>query len=130
MTLYPVPKPAPRVKKPRARVKPVNAKRHGHRFPKRRDPDFLAWIHGFPCAICVAMGYQQISPTEAEHFVERSRGGYDKGDVFPTCAEHRELRHVQWGPRKFARVMLNQFGLDLRKLCRWFAELYDAKRCI
>lgn len=125
MPPWPKPELRPKVRKP---MKRYNAKRQGSRFPKRRDRAFIAWIHEFPCAICVAMGHQQITPTEAEHLVERARGGYDKGDVFPTCGEHRELRHVQWGPKTFERRMLDHFGLDLKALCARLAQQYDLGR--
>lgn len=81
-----------------------------------------------PCAICAAMGHRQEHPTEVEHFVERSHGGYDRGDTFPTCGAHRILRHEQWGAKKFERRMREYFKLNLRVLCKKLVTLYEAER--
>lgn len=120
--VHAAPKPDKSPKKPRKRVKARNAERGGTRYPERRDEAFLATIREMPCACCRAMGITQVTRTEVEHFVEKGRGGWDRGDTFPTCADHRELRHVIWGPRKFREHMLNHFGLDLRKLCTQLGE--------
>jgi hypothetical protein len=80
-----------------------------------------------PCAICAALGCRQEHPTEAEHFVNKSQGGYDRGDTFPTCGAHRILRHEQWGTKAFERRMRDHFGLDLKALCKRLAAQYEAE---
>lgn len=96
-------------------------------FAGRKDVAFLAWIHTLPCAVHIAMGWVQRTPTEAEHFVLRSHGGYDRGDVYPGCGECREMRHVTMGPKAFTR-MLKAKGFDERALCNKLAALYEAER--
>lgn len=84
-----VPKPPRRTKKPR---RPIRS-RGRRRFPGREDLTFLAELRRWGCAVCTAAFQRQIGPTEVEHWIPKSRGGYDCGDTFPTCARHREERH-------------------------------------
>jgi hypothetical protein len=129
----PAPKPPKRVRtrsplRPRKRMKKYNAKRKGRAFGADRvDEAYLAWIRTMPCAICTVMGIRQSSRTEVEHFVDRSHGGYDNGDTFPTCGDHRQLRHELWGPKKFERYLRQDFRLNLRALCDRLARSYEAE---
>src|SRR4029077_14969720 len=132
MTIYPVPKPVreekvrPRTLRQKKRMRKYNAKRKGRAFGADRiDEAYLAWIRTMPCAICAAMGHRQEHPTEAEHFVDKSHGGYDRGDTFPTCGAHRMSRHEQWGPKTFERRMREYFHLNLRALCTRLARSYE-----
>jgi len=95
-------------------------------FAGRRDNAFMAWLHTLPCAICKILGAYQTTPTEVEHFVLRSHGGYDRGDSYPTCGMHREMRHVEMGPKAFTR-MLKARGFDERALCAKLAMIYEAE---
>ena len=71
------------------------------RFPNRENREYLHWMrYSFPCDVCTAADLEQESPTEVEHWITKSRGGYDKGDTFPTCARHRQERHT-WGQKTF-----------------------------
>ena len=104
-------------------MKRVNAKRQGRMFAGTRNNGMLAWLHTLPCAICIALGVQQVTPTEVEHFVLRSHGGKDCGDTYPTCGTHREMRHHFMGPKAFTR-MLRARGFDERALCDKLAFMY------
>jgi hypothetical protein len=87
----------------------------------------MAWIGTLPCAVCKALGVVQTTRTEVEHFVLRSHGGYDKGDCYPTCGAHREMRHGTMGPKAFTRMLQAQ-GFDERKLCDKLAKLYGVEQ--
>jgi hypothetical protein len=91
------------------------------------DEAYLKWIQGKPCAPHLAMGLEQRTPTEAEHFVHKSHGGYDRGDTYPTCGECREMRHGTMGPKAFTRMLL-RLGLDERALCNRLAAQYETER--
>ena len=74
-------------------TKPI--KRRGkRRFPSREDREFLRWLRVMPCQPCLVSGRDQTSRTEVEHWVTKARGGYDRGDTWPTCGLHRTERHT------------------------------------
>lgn len=50
-----------------------------------------------------------------------------RGDTYPTCAVHREMRHSEMGPEAFTR-MLKRVGFDERKLCKKLVILYESER--
>ena len=129
--MNPVPKPRKRAKaKPkglkRSPMKRYNAKRRGRLFGAAcRDDTYTAWMRKrWLCAICAATGETQTSRTEVEHWVARSHGGRDRGDTFPTCARHRELRHGS--PQVFA-ALLRRLHLSGRRLCAWYEAQYGAE---
>ena len=133
--IYPVPKPKKVVRgkrgaptgRPRTRLKNRNARRKGRAFGASRvDEAYLTWIRGMPCAICKAFGVEQTTRTEVEHFVLRSQGGFDRGDTYPTCGAHREMRHVVMGPKAFTRMLQAQ-GFDERALCKKLVTIYEAE---
>lgn len=95
-------------------------------FSGREDPDYLTFIRSLPCAPHQVLGEIQRTPTEVEHFVHKSHGGYDRGDTYPTCGECRERRHVTMGPKAFTRLLLRH-GLDERALCNRLAASYEAE---
>jgi hypothetical protein len=70
----------------------------------------------------------QTERSEVEHHKNKSHGGRDRGDTFPTCGAHRRLRHEVMGPRAFTRMMREQHGMDLGKLCKKLATVYEAER--
>ena len=76
--------------KRKARIKT----RGRRRFPGREDRNFLTLLRLLPCAVCESAQLVQTSKTEVEHWVTRARGGFDRGDTFPTCARHRQERHT------------------------------------
>jgi hypothetical protein len=108
-------------------MKRRNAKRKGRAFGASRvDRNFVAWLHTLPCAVCLALHVVQTTPTEVEHFVLRSHGGFDKGDCYPTCGAHREMRHVVMGPKAFTRMLQTQ-GFDERALCKKLVTMYESE---
>ena len=132
----PCPKPPPPKKlrggkrgaptgRPRTRLKSQNVRRKGRAFGASRvDEAYLTWIRTLPCAICALLGDWQRAPTEVEHFVPKSHGGYDRRDTYPTCGLHREMRHVTMGPKAFTR-MLQARGFDERALCKKLVTMYE-----
>ena len=112
--IHPAPKPKKRPKKVRTPIRRsrVRQKAPKRRFPGRENMHALAIIRQMPCYVCRTLGQIQVTPTEVEHWVPKSRGGYDLGDTFPTCANHRELRHTQ-GDKSFAAIL----GVHPRQLC-------------
>lgn len=90
------------------------------RFPGREDPTFLGWLRALPCAVCEASGQFQSHHTEVEHWVTKARGGYDKGDTFPTCQRHRIERHD--GDETFQRHYPQR---DWSKAGKQYADEYD-----
>ena len=60
----------------------------GSRFPKRRQPEFMAWIRTLPCVVVGRGCWGQI---EAAHVVKtRGAGGWDRGFVAPLCEGHHD----------------------------------------
>lgn len=115
MSLHPVPKPPVRPKKAPRGLKRSRLKTRGQRrFPGRENPAALEAIRTLLCAVCSHLGYPQRTPTEVEHWVTKARGGYDVGDTFPTCADHREMRH-RLGDQEFQRLV----NVDADTLCAW-----------
>jgi len=114
--------------RPRTRLKNRNARRKGRAFGASRvDEMYLDWIRSKPCAVHLAMGWVQRVPTEAEHFVSKAHGGFDRGDTYPGCGECRERRHVTMGPKAFTR-MLQARGFDERALCNRLKAQYETER--
>jgi len=111
-------------------MKQRNAKRKGRMFGAEcRDDKFTAWMRErWLCAICAATWEDQTTPTEVEHWVPKSKGGRDRGDTFPTCAKHREMRHGS--PLKFAALM-RKLHLSGKRLCAWYELEYakEFERC-
>ena len=108
-------------------MRKYNAKREGRLFGGTRDDERQAWIRQLPCAVCIALGVEQTTPTEVEHFKTKSHGGDDRKDLYPTCGVHREMRHVQMGTRAFTKMLLAR-GFNEAQLCKKLARLYEAER--
>jgi len=132
--IFPVPKPRAKRKKvaptgrPRTRLKNRNARRKGRAFGASHvDEAYLDWIRTLPCAPHLAMGLEQRTTTEAEHFVSKAHGGYDRGDTYPGCGECREMRHGTMGPKAFTR-MLKARGFDERALCKKLVVIYESEK--
>ena len=75
------------------------------RFPKRRDPAYLAWIREEPCVLA---GWRHpLAPedwgsqwyhvcngkTVPAHVKSRGAGAYDLGDVIPLCSGAHNVQH-------------------------------------
>lgn len=94
-TFRPVPKPAPREKKPRP---PKVRKRVKQGPPKVQDRAYLDWIKTRPCLV-IASGrecrgtrccFQVGRRIEPAHVKTRGSGGADRGNVVPLCPQHHD----------------------------------------
>ena len=131
--LHAVPKPgrAKRVRRPmkKSRMKSYNAKRKGHKFPKRRDPDYCAWIRVQPCELarrfCLVTApaygnyHDCIGPVQVCHVKTRGAGGDDVGNVVPMCAGAHDEQH-----RIGIRAFQKRWGIDLAKIAAGLAPKY------
>ena len=60
----------------------------GKRFPRRRQPEFTAWIRTLPCVVA---GRGCWGLVVAAHVVKtRGAGAWDRGFVAPLCEGHHE----------------------------------------
>lgn len=91
------PKPKPKGLK-RSRMKcrgPRTKKSGGHLFARGRNPEYLAYVRTFPCAICLAHGLKQETRTQACHIKSRGAGGGDVANVWPGCEAHHLEQHLR-----------------------------------
>jgi co-chaperonin GroES (HSP10) len=82
------------------------------RFPKRRDPAYLAWIRLQPCCICG-------QDAEPHHVVSQGAGGDDVGNVLPLCRHHHQDFH-NWGIWGFEA----RWKVDCKAMAIEYAVLY------
>ncbi len=119
--------PLKRGTKPLKRGKPM--KRSGRikargksRFPKRRDPAFIAWIRGQHCCVPVGKYWWPDRPTgivEPAHVQTRGAGGLDKGNTVPMCQQHHAEQHTL-GIQTFQK----KYGIDLKREAADYARRY------
>jgi hypothetical protein len=82
---------APKPPKPRLGVKKINAKRHGHRFPKNVNQPLRVSVAGLPCILDGAVDRDGIrhvchwGGVMVCHYKTRGSGGPDDDNVFPGC---------------------------------------------
>jgi len=113
--------------KNRTPMKQRNAKRGGAKFPKRRDPEYMAWIRTLPCLIAGLRRKESAEwsngenwheewwheckgRVQAAHVKSRGAGGDDVGNVLPLCARAHHEQHTigmktwakMWGYRDIA----------------------------
>lgn len=100
----------------------------GGRFPKRRDPAFIAWIKMQPCTVTrVLTGWYiigsgqltEIARIEAAHLKTRGSGGYDRGNVVPL---HWRLHREQEGR---TAAFEKRYRVDLKVEAERLARLYE-----
>lgn len=141
-----VPKPTPRVKKspkplkrtalparssrlPKA-TKPIR-KRGRSRFPKRRDPKYLAWIKTLPCCITrqhtgswvkTRDGWVEVHVDPA-HVIGRGAAGYDRGNVVP-LARHLHNEYDGRGHDTFEA----KYRCDMAALALTYDQRYTEAR--
>ncbi len=91
------------------------------RFPKRRDPAFLAFIRERFCCIwdCPAYGEAEI---EAAHVKTRGAGGDDIGNAVPLCRKHHREQHAI-GIRSFEE----RHNIDMQAMAAEYARHYLAE---
>jgi hypothetical protein len=103
------------------RMAAKNAKRGGHRFPKRRDPAYCAWIRTLTCLL--AGRANCAGRVECAHVKSRGAGGDDHANTVPLCTRHHREQHRD-GIETFQWVC--QF--DLAAIAADLAERYPAAR--
>ena len=97
--------PLPRGKRMRAR----SPKTGGHRFPRRRDPKYTAWIRTLDCVLNGEPGdwHDGTKPCagriECAHVQTRGAGGYDRANCVPLCTRHHRQQH-DFGIKTFERM--------------------------
>lgn len=89
---------------------------------ERLDPDYLSWIHQFPCVVC------GLWPVEAHHEPPKSAEGgslWHDRKVLPLCAAHHRGR---WGRGLGYEGFCVKYALDVPALIAGFNRLYDEGR--
>lgn len=113
-----------------------------------KDPDYLAWVHEFPCIVC-AWGYLQrrgvdpleslgviwwravmaerYGPVEAAHVGDRGLGQKcPDREAIPLCAAHHRT-----GPQaihKLGRGFWEHHGLDRGTIIAQLVRIYELER--
>lgn len=105
------------------------------RFPKRRNPDYLAWIRTLPCVIwgqdlallrprdwCSPIPGQRYG-VEAAHVKTRGSGGNDVGNTVPLCPWHHD-------EQEGATAAFNEkYKVDLAAIAARLAIQYQEEQC-
>jgi hypothetical protein len=126
--MIPVPKPKREVRKPLVRRTRPKAKGRS-RFPKRRNPAYIAWIRMQPCTVqdwfdkFTQTNHRCISHPdrrwiEPAHIKTQGSGGDDVGNVIPLCPaahDQQEGKNVQFERR---------YGIDLKTTAAGYALVY------
>ena len=86
------------------------------RFPKRRDPGYLARIRGMPCTILTHSTGTCSGITEPAHVRIRGAGGDDVGNVIPLCQRHHRIQHDA-GIQTFQLM----YNIDMAEIARELA---------
>lgn len=94
-----------------------------------RDKLYLAWLHNFPCVVCVALNVPQTSPTEAAHVGPRgiSQKCPDR-EALPLCFEHHGREGGQFTQHNMGKRFWSHFDLDRDALLAQFQARYDAEQ--
>lgn len=113
-------KPSP---KPPKRVKRRNAKKGGSRFPERREPAYIAWLHGEKCVVTGLVAGFNRNVTQGEywyanlfvlivaaHNPSKGAGGWDKDALPLDDTLHKEQHRI--GIKAFCA----KYGIDWPKL--------------
>jgi hypothetical protein len=91
------------------------------RTPERGDPEFRAFIRGFPCVVC-----GKPAPSECCHITGKRllpRGPErDRGTTYPGCHDHHHEQH-QHGILTFQR----KYSLDLPRLAAAYRVRYEGR---
>jgi hypothetical protein len=128
-------------------TKPILRKRSKPRRGPVMDVAYLEWLRTLPCCVCIpwhvsAVGWFQVSPTEAAHVGARGLGQRcDDREALPICERHHRTgplaHHVLgkkfWTYHGFDREKLiaeynrkyqiEVTGLDLQKLLDYKEDL-------
>lgn len=101
------------------------------RFPKRRQPAFMAWFgeQKFPC-VAAASPVQQMGKcagvVERAHLKSRGAGGEDVGNVIPACGHHHRMLH-RIGQRMFEFQIERKLKPIARKIGSAFLDFLSGK---
>lgn len=118
------------------RKTPLKAKGKS-RFPKRRNPEYLAWIRTLPCCVWhvrtgdrvpIVIGDSipetWVARIEAAHVKSRGAGGWDVGNTVPLdMLLHTEQHRI--GIKSFEA----KYGVDLSAIAQQLATQYEEGRC-
>jgi hypothetical protein len=103
----------------RTRVRKVNRKRQGQRFPGRQDEAQREFVRGQPCAIAVCPGTLCEGFVEAAHVIGRGTGAFDAGDLVPLCRHHHSLHHTLGTDGMYQHTGINLAEDAIRLYHRW-----------
>ena len=90
------------------------------RFPKRRDPEFMAWFRGMAirgvlhCQVCGG-------PAIPIHIKPKGSGGYDLGNVADLCWWHHSEQEGH--TKEFEK----KYGIDLQARANEIEAMYDGR---
>jgi hypothetical protein len=119
----------------KARQKAIGKPGEGQRQPRVEDPQYLSWVRGLPCVICVQEGAPRQSPRcEAAHvrFADAAAGWSHTGKgekpddrrTVPLCAgHHRTGPKAQHGAGE--RAWWEGHGIYPPELCRALSDAFD-----
>jgi len=94
-------------------MKKTPLKRKGRsRFPKRRCPEYRAWIATHPCATC---GRESVCC----HVETQGHGGWDIGNCWPGCPCCHAEQHMM-GINSFQ----TWYGIDLVQIAAAYGEAW------
>ena len=92
-----------------------------------KDAAYLAWLHNFPCVVCVQLNVPQTSPTEAAHVGPRGLSQKCPDRVtLPLCREHH--REGQFSQHSMGKMFWPHFDLELNELLLKFQCRYESER--
>lgn len=87
-----------------------SARSGGHLFPRRRDPQYAAWIRAQPCLLAGRSDwFCCVGRIEAAHVKSRGAGGDDHANILSLCWGHHIQQHTI-GSRSFEK----RWGVDLK----------------
>ena len=103
---------------------PAPKRKGGSRFPKRRDPEFMAWmlarlLEWLPCdAECGRRAKHR------SHLYPKGNGGYDRHNVVLLC------RTCHGRQEKRTKAFIKERGVDLFAKAKGWTERYDAESAV
>jgi len=91
-----------------------------------KDAAYLAWLHNFPCVVCVSLNVPQTSPTEAAHCGPRGLSQKCPDRLaLPICRDHH--REGQFCQHALGRFFFQHYDLDRDELFAKFQLRYEAE---
>lgn len=123
--IYPAPKPQPEPKRKPKGVKRINRRRGGSMFPKRRDPQYVAYLREhFMWCLVRESGHRSPHHCWGEvqlcHLTSRGAGGYDQANIVPMCAGAHDEQHRLGIP-----AFQKRHGINLRAEAAYLWARYE-----